>query len=192
MREVCGSVSGMVMLAGLIKPANDPSVKEWRTANYALVQEMAERFKEINGSILCKELLGLVPMGSASNAPKESPEPSDRTAEYYKKRPCVELVRIAAKIAENAEYDGVLMVTPYYNKTTQNGLVEHFTYVADRIKIPMILYNVPSRTGIGISTDTYRVLSQHPNINGIKEASGDISLFSTVRCQCGDDLHVWC
>ena len=97
-----------------------------------------------------------------------------------------------AKIAENAEYDGVLMVTPYYNKTTQNGLVEHFTYVADRIKIPMILYNVPSRTGIGISAETYRVLSQHPNINGIKEASGDFTLFSTVRCQCGDDLHVWC
>ena len=54
MREVCGSVSGMVMLAGLIKPASDPSVKEWRTANYALVQEMAEEFKAINGSIVCK------------------------------------------------------------------------------------------------------------------------------------------
>ena len=63
-----------------------------------LKQEMAERFKEINGSILCKELLGLVPMGSASNAPKESPEPSDRTAEYYKKRPCEELVGISARI----------------------------------------------------------------------------------------------
>ena len=98
MREVCGSVSGMVMLAGLIKPANDPSVKEWRTANYALVQEMAEDFKATNGSIICKELLGLVPMGSGSPAPKESPEPSDRTPEYYKKRPCEELVGISARI----------------------------------------------------------------------------------------------
>lgn len=98
MREVCGSVSGMVMLAGLIRPATDPTVKDWRTANYALVQEMAGEFKGINGSIVCKELLGLVPMGSNEMAPKESPEPSDRTPEYYKKRPCEELVGISARI----------------------------------------------------------------------------------------------
>ena len=98
MREVCGSVSGMVMLAGLIRPATDPTVKDWRTANYALVQEMAGEFKGINGSIVCKELLGLVPMGSGASCGKESPEPSDRTDEYYKKRPCEEIVRIAARI----------------------------------------------------------------------------------------------
>ena len=98
MREVCGSVSGMTLLAGLISPADDPNNKSGRTANYALVQEMAEKFREINGSILCKELLGLVPMGSANNAPKESPEPSDRTPDYYKKRPCEELVGISARI----------------------------------------------------------------------------------------------
>lgn len=101
MREVCGSVSGMVMLAGLISPATDPSNKEWRTANYALVKEMAEEFRSINGSIICKELLGLVPMGSCSPVPKESPEPSDRTPEYYKKRPCEELVVISARIVGN-------------------------------------------------------------------------------------------
>ncbi len=93
MREVCGSVSGMVMLAGLIAPAADPSVKVDRTNNYALVQDMAGQFKALNGSIVCKELLGLVPM-----APMESPEPSDRTPEYYKKRPCEELVGISARI----------------------------------------------------------------------------------------------
>ena len=98
MREVCGSVSGMVMLAGLIAPAVDPSIKVDRTRNYALVQEMAGRFKEMNGSIVCKELLGLVPIGSTQTAPSESPEPSDRTAEYYKKRPCEELVGISARI----------------------------------------------------------------------------------------------
>lgn len=98
MREVCGAVSGMVMLAGMIRPASDPTVKDWRTANYALVQDMAGEFKKINGSIVCKELLGLVPMGSCSPAPKESPEPSDRTPEYYKKRPCEEMVGIAARI----------------------------------------------------------------------------------------------
>ena len=99
MREVCGTVSGMTMLAGLMKPASDPSVKDWRTANYALVQKMAGEFRDMNGSIVCKELLGLVPMGSGTPAPKESPEPSDRTPEYYKKRPCEELVGIAARIA---------------------------------------------------------------------------------------------
>ena len=98
MREVCGSISGMTILAGLMRPASDPSIKDWRTANYALVQEMAGEFKAINGSIVCKELLGLVPMGSGTPAPKESPEPSDRTPEYYKKRPCEELVGISARI----------------------------------------------------------------------------------------------
>ncbi len=93
MREVCGSVSGMVMLAGLIAPATDPSIKVDRTKNYTLVQEMAGEFKTINGSIVCKELLGLAPM-----AKQESPEPSDRTSEYYKKRPCEELVGISARI----------------------------------------------------------------------------------------------
>ena len=100
----------------------------------------------------------------------------------------------ALRAAEDAKYSGadaVLMVTPYYNKTTQKGLIEHFSYVADRVDIPMILYNVPSRTGIGITADTCKVLSQHPNINGIKEASGDISLAAKIRSLCGDDLYIW-
>ena len=100
----------------------------------------------------------------------------------------------ALRAAEDAKYSGadaVLMVTPYYNKTTQKGLIEHFSYVADRVDIPMILYNVPSRTGIGISADTCKALSQHPNITGIKEASGDIALAAKIRSLCGDDLYIW-
>ena len=96
--------------------------------------------------------------------------------------------------AQNAKAvgaDGVLMVTPYYNKSTQKGLVEHFTYVADRVEIPMILYNVPSRTGIGISAETYKTLSAHPNINGVKEASGDFSLIGKTLALCRDDLYLW-
>ena len=96
--------------------------------------------------------------------------------------------------AENAKAsgaDGVLMVTPYYNKSTQRGLIEHFSYVADRVDIPMILYNVPSRTGIGIQAETYKILSQHPNINGVKEASGDFSLIGKTAALCGDDLWLW-
>lgn len=96
-----------------------------------------------------------------------------------------------AKCAEEHGYDGLLMVTPYYNKTTQKGLIEHFSYVADRTNVPLILYNVPSRTGISISAETYQVLSEHPNINGVKEASGDPSLFSKIRYLCGDNLNVW-
>jgi len=100
----------------------------------------------------------------------------------------------ALKKAQNARAagaDAVLMVTPYYNKTSQKGLIEHFSYVADRVELPMILYNVPSRTGIGIAADTYRELSRHPNINGVKEASGDLSLAAVTRSLCGDDLYIW-
>ena len=96
-----------------------------------------------------------------------------------------------AENAKSAGADGVLMVTPYYNKSTQKGLIEHFSYGAERVDIPMILYNVPSRTGIGIAPETYKVLSQHPNINGVKEASGDIALVGTTRSLCGDDLYLW-
>lgn len=102
MREVCGSVSGMVLLAGLLKPACDPSDKAARTGNYALVQEVAGEFKAMNGSIICKELLGLtggpVAEGKGIHGIPESPTPSDRTPEYYKKRPCEELVGISARI----------------------------------------------------------------------------------------------
>ena len=100
----------------------------------------------------------------------------------------------ALRFAENAKAagaDGILMVTPFYNKTSQKGLIEHFTAVADRVEIPMILYNVPSRTGIGIAAETYHTLSRHPNINGIKEASGDFALISKTRSLCGDELTLW-
>ena len=68
-----------------------------------------------------------------------------------------------AEGAKAAGADAILMVTPYYNKSTQSGLIEHFTYVADRVEIPMILYNVPSRTGIGLKAETCKALSEHPN-----------------------------
>ena len=107
MREVCGSVSGMVMLAGLLEPATDPKNMAVRAANYSLVQEVAGEFKAINGSIVCRELLGLSPMSAANTQQTtstdihgipESPVPSERTEAYYKKRPCEELVGISARI----------------------------------------------------------------------------------------------
>ena len=100
---------------------------------------------------------------------------------------CVQLSRHAAQIGA----DALLVVTPYYNKCTQNGLAAHFTAVADAVDIPVIVYNVPSRTGMDISVDTYRVLSEHPRINGTKEAAGGVSKISRIRNACGDDLCVW-
>ena len=91
LREVCGTVSGMFMIAGLAIPADNPSDLETKTLNYSLVQKLAERFRQENGSIICRELLGL---GSKQDGPK--PEP--RTDSYYKKSPCVDLVRCAATI----------------------------------------------------------------------------------------------
>lgn len=91
MREVCGTVSGMTMVAGAMVPANDVNDRESKTANYALVQEMAAEFKRVNGSIICRELLGLA-------KPEGTHIPEQRTPEYYKKRPCAELCSIAAGI----------------------------------------------------------------------------------------------
>lgn len=96
-----------------------------------------------------------------------------------------------AKEAEDAHADAVLMVSPYYNKTSQTGLIRHFYYVADRISIPVIVYNVPGRTGIGIEPNTYLELSKHPNINGVKEASGNLSAFAQSIAKCGDSLNFW-
>jgi len=93
--------------------------------------------------------------------------------------------------AQESGADALLLVTPYYNKTTQTGLVRHYAYLADRVELPIILYNVPSRTGLSFTAETYRILSQHPNINGIKEASGDFSLLADTLALCGDDLNIW-
>lgn len=90
-----------------------------------------------------------------------------------------------------AGVDAVLMSAPYYNKGSKIGLIEHFTSVADASPLPLILYNVPSRTGISIPLEAYRLLSQHPNINGVKEASNDISLIARLIAQCGSNCYIW-
>ena len=87
--------------------------------------------------------------------------------------------------------DALLMVTPYYNKTSQAGLVAHFTAMAEAGGIPVILYNVPSRTGLNIAPETALELSKHPLINGIKEASGNISQVAKVAALCGDALNIY-
>ena len=99
----------------------------------------------------------------------------------------VELCDDAASVGA----DAFLMVTPYYNKTSQAGLVAHYNYIADRVSKPIILYNVPSRTGVNIKPETYRELSLHPRIVATKEASGDLSLIAQIKYMCGDELDIY-
>lgn len=100
---------------------------------------------------------------------------------------CVELSLEAKALGA----DGLLLVTPYYNKTSQKGLIESFNYVADSVKMPCILYNVPSRTGCNIQPATYKELSKNPYIVAVKEANGDISATARTAALCGEDLTIY-
>ena len=93
--------------------------------------------------------------------------------------------------AANAGADAFLMVAPYYNKTSQAGLVSHYNYIADRVDKPIILYNVPSRTGVAIKPETYKELSRHERIVAVKEANGDLSAIAETKYLCGDDLDIY-
>ncbi len=96
-----------------------------------------------------------------------------------------------SKEAENLGADALLVVTPYYNKTSQRGLVVHYETIADAVNIPLILYNVPSRTGVNISADTFKALAAHKNIAAIKEASGNISQIADIFAACGEELDIY-
>ena len=93
--------------------------------------------------------------------------------------------------AEDCGADALLHVTPYYNKASQTGLIRHYEYIADRTELPVLLYNVPSRTGVSFTAETYRILAQHPKINGVKEASGNFSLLAHTRAICPEDFYIW-
>ena len=93
--------------------------------------------------------------------------------------------------AQDSGADALLHVTPYYNKASQTGLIKHYEYIADRVELPIILYNVPGRTGVSFTAETYQALSQNPKINGVKEASGNFSLLAHTRFLCGDDFYIW-
>ena len=95
------------------------------------------------------------------------------------------------RLACEAGADALLMVTPYYNKATQNGLYEHFKRMADATTKPIILYNVPSRTGCNIQPQTVARLAEHPMIVGVKEASGDLSQVATIAALCGDKIDIY-
>ena len=104
---------------------------------------------------------------------------------------CTEHAVSAAKQAEAIGADGLLAVTPYYNKCTQNGLYAYYKSICEAVKIPVIAYNVPSRTGTNIACETYKVLSAHKNIVAVKEANGDISSVAHTVSLCGDSLDIY-
>ncbi len=99
----------------------------------------------------------------------------------------IELTKFACEVG----YDAMLVVTPYYNKATQNGLVKMFETIADASTKPIILYNVPSRTGVNIEPETYARLAEHPMITGIKEANGNIAKIVETKALVGDKLDIW-
>lgn len=96
-----------------------------------------------------------------------------------------------SKYAESVGVDGILVVTPYYNKTTQAGLVAHYSAIASSTSLPIILYSVPSRTGVNILPETCLELSKIDNIVAIKEASGNLSQIAKIASLCGDNLHIY-
>lgn len=96
-----------------------------------------------------------------------------------------------SKEAEEAGADALLVVTPYYNKTTQRGLISHFTAIADAVNIPLVLYNIPGRTGMNIEIATIKELAKHKNICAVKEASGNISYAAKLIAECGDMIDVY-
>ncbi len=99
----------------------------------------------------------------------------------------IDLTKFACEVG----YDAMLVVTPYYNKATQNGLVKMFETIADASTKPVILYNVPSRTGVNIEPETYARLAEHPMITGIKEANGNIAKIVETKALVGDKLDIW-
>ena len=96
-----------------------------------------------------------------------------------------------SKDAALAGVDALLVVTPFYNKATQKGLIRHYTAIADAVTRPVILYHVPSRTGVKCTAETYAALAKHPNIVGVKEAGGDLALVQKTRELCPEDFYIW-
>ena len=133
-------------------------------------------------------------------------EPEDQTAviRYTVQRAAGRVPVIAGTGTNNTEHvlhntrnaceagaDAVLVVTPYYNKATQNGLITHFTTIADASTVPVILYNVPGRTGVNLQPKTVAKLAEHPNIVGIKEATGNMAQMVEIMHLCGDKIDVY-
>ena len=147
---------------------------------------------------------GLVAVGTTGESATLSPEERKEVIRFTVKRVNGRVPVIAGTGTNNTEHvldftrsacdsgaDAVLVVTPYYNKATQGGLIKHYTMVADAATKPVIMYNVPSRTGCNLNADTVAKLAEHPNIAGIKEASGNMAQIVEIAAKCGDKLDIY-
>ena len=147
---------------------------------------------------------GIVVMGTTGENATIEPEDQAKVIRYTVEKVAKRVPVIAGTGTNNTEHvlhntknaceagaDAVLVVTPYYNKATQNGLIRHFTAVADASTVPVILYNVPGRTGCNLLPKSVAVLAEHPNIVGIKEATGNMAQMVEIRHLCGDKIDVY-
>ena len=146
----------------------------------------------------------LVVMGTTGENATIEPEDQTRVIRFAVERTAGRIPVIAGTGTNNPEHvlrntreacrvgaDAVLVVTPYYNKATQNGLIKHFYTVADASTVPVIVYNVPGRTGVNIQPKTLAALAEHPNIVGIKEASGNMAQMVEMAALCGDKVDIY-
>lgn len=146
----------------------------------------------------------IVACATTGESPVLSHEEHCKIVEFIVKRVAKKIPVIASSGSNNTAYalelakdlqsvgaDGLLMITPYYNKTSQAGFVKHFTYIADRVDLPIVLYNIPSRTGCNILPETYFELSKHPNIVGTKEANGNLAAAAKTAALCGENLAIY-
>ena len=165
--------------------------------NYPMMEQLLKRQLEAG-------IKAVVISGTTGEAPTLSDEEKltlfRRCKEYVGNEMCIiagtgsnstEHAVWLSKEAEKCGVDGLLVVSPYYNKATPDGLVAHYLSIAHAVRLPLIIYNVPSRTGVDIPVSVYKTLSRIPNIAGVKEASTNIVKVAKTILECGSDLPVW-
>lgn len=165
--------------------------------NYPLLMQLLQR--QMDAGIRCVVLAGTT--GEASTLSDEEKLEMFRRCKEYAGSNCTVIAGTGSNdtrhaialsmAAEKMGADALLLVTPYYNKATPEGLVSHYIAIARSVSIPIILYNVPGRTGVDIPVSVYAQLSKIPNIVGVKEASTDIRKIIRIRSACGEDFAVW-
>jgi len=186
-----------MLFKGLCTAIVTPFTEDLKQVNYELFKTLID--KQIEGG--AKAIVFFGTTGEASTLTKqEKIEITKFAVDYCKGRVAVivgsggnntlEVIE-NSKTYESLGVDGLLIVTPYYNKASQLGLIKHYTLIADSVNIPIILYNVPARTGVNLKPETVLTLSRHPNIVGIKEASGNLSQIMEIRRLCSDDFAIY-
>jgi 4-hydroxy-tetrahydrodipicolinate synthase len=162
-----------------------------------------EKVKELVNFHIEKGTSGLVPCGTTGESPTLSEQEKEQLFETVVNVANGKIPVIAGtgtndtvkslkmtKFAKKIGADAALVITPYYNKPTQEGLYRHFMHIADNVELPIVVYNVPGRTGVNISPETVERLASHENIVGIKEASGNLGQISEIRSRCGEHITI--